>query len=155
MNETSVTVVGNVVAEPILRHTKEGVPVARFRLASTTRRYDRESASWRDADTLFLGVTCWRGLAENATRSLLKGDCVIATGRLVMRTYDTPEGDRRTAYEVDALAVGPDLSRGTATLARTAQGAGDEAADPAGPAGSAAPAGQDQAASLAAEQPAA
>jgi single-strand DNA-binding protein len=118
VNETTVTVVGNLVDDPTLRQTESGVEVAGFRVASTSRRYDRESGRWVDAGTLFLPVSCWRSLAANVGASLGKGDPVIVTGRLFTRTYER-DGQTRTSYDLEALAVGPDLARGRATFQRT------------------------------------
>jgi single-strand DNA-binding protein len=87
MNDTMITIVGNVVDEPKLRETKSGVKVLSFRIASTSRRYDREQERWVDNESLFATVTCWRWLAENVAASLHKGQPVIATGKLYTREY--------------------------------------------------------------------
>jgi single-strand DNA-binding protein len=120
VNETIVTVVGNLVDDPTLRQTDSGVEVAGFRVGSTSRRYDRETGRWVDAGTLFLHVTCWRALGANVAASLGKGDPVVVSGRLFTRTYER-DGQTRTSYELDALAVGPDLARGRASFQRTAR----------------------------------
>ena len=117
MNETTVTVVGNLVDDPRLRQTENGVVVANFRVASTSRRYDRDSGRWIDAGSLFLNVTCWRALGDNVAASLHKGDPVLVAGRLFTRTYQR-DGQVRSSYDVDATAVGPDLARGTAVFQR-------------------------------------
>ncbi len=122
MFDTHVTVVGNVVAEPRLAHTKDGHPVASFRLASTPRRLDRVTGEWRDGETLFIGVTCWRALAENVVISLKKGSSVIVMGKLSIRPYETKDGDKRQSVDIDARAVGPDLGRAVAVIKRTERG---------------------------------
>lgn len=155
MRETTLTVVGNVVDTPQRRKTDGGHSVANFRIASTARRYDRGDGQWIDGDSLFLNVTCWRALAENVDRSVVQGDPVIVTGRLYTRSYEV-EGQRRSAYELDAHAVGLDLSRGTAQFTRSKpaveptyevnDGPGTEPdGDPATPPGSAADAASEQA----------
>ena len=111
MNDTMITIVGNVVDEPKLRETKSGVKVLSFRIASTSRRYDREQERWTDNESLFLTVTCWRWLAENVAASLHKGQPVIATGKVYTREYRVDEAVR-ASYEMDAEAVGHDMSRG-------------------------------------------
>jgi single-strand DNA-binding protein len=118
VNETSVTVVGNLVDDPRLRSTDAGVDVASFRVASTSRRYDRESRRWVDSASLFLSVSCWRTLAGNAVASLRKGDPVVVTGRLSTRTWEK-DGQVRSSCELEAVAVGPDLARGTAVFRRS------------------------------------
>lgn len=113
MNDTHLTIVGNVVDEPRLRTTTTaGIPVVSFRVASTSRRLDRETGRWEDSNRLFATVTCWRALAQNAARSLKKGQPVIVTGRFYSREYTTKEETSRVSYEVDAIAIGHDLSRG-------------------------------------------
>lgn len=118
MHEPVVTVVGNVVETPILRHTGAGVEVANFRIASTSRRFDRARNSWVDGGTLFLKVACWRQLGVNTASSLRRGDPVVVSGRLFSRTYET-NGQTRWSYEVEAQTVGHDLTRGTSVFERT------------------------------------
>lgn len=113
MNDTIMTVIGNVVAPPRMRMTKSGHAVTNFRVASTSRRYDTEQGRFVDNSTLFVNVTCWRATAENVALSLQKGQPVVVTGRYYMREYEINE-TVRVAYELEATAVGHDLSRGTA-----------------------------------------
>lgn len=115
MNDTQMTIVGNLVESPKLRKTKNEHYVANFRIASTSRRFDREANAWVDGGTLFVTVTCWRALAENVARSLRKGQPVLVTGRYYQREYERDEA-LRVSYELDATAVGHDLSRGVATF---------------------------------------
>ncbi|HEX6754781.1 MAG TPA: single-stranded DNA-binding protein [Mycobacteriales bacterium] len=133
MNETTVTVIGNLVDDPKLRTTDSGHDLAAFRVASTARRPDSQTGRYADAGSLFLSVTCWRALAGNVTASLRKGDPVIVTGRLTTRTYEK-DGQKRSVCEIEALAVGPDLARGTAAFRRMPRGTAPEtraAAEPA------------------------
>jgi single-strand DNA-binding protein len=122
MLDTYVTVVGNLVADPRLMETEGRPPMASFRLASTPRRYDRAANEWRDGETLFTSVTCWRGLAENVTLSLKKGQSVIVHGRLMKRSYETRNGEQRESVDIDALAVGPELSRVATVVKRIERG---------------------------------
>jgi single-strand DNA-binding protein len=118
MYDTTVTIVGNVVDAPDRRTLESGTTVATFRVASTARRFDKASGRWVDGDSLFLRVTCWRQLADNVKRSLLKGDPVMVTGRLFTRSYEV-NGQRRSSFELEASAVGHDLTRGTTSFHRT------------------------------------
>jgi single-strand DNA-binding protein len=120
MNDTAMTIVGNLVDEPRLRLTKNGHSVASFRVASTSRRFDREQSKWVDNATLFVTVTCWRALAENVVHSLHKGQPVVVSGRYYMREYMVEEATR-AAYELEANAVGHDLTRGTADFRKTSR----------------------------------
>jgi len=65
MNDLMMTVVGNVIRDVDLRFTGNGDPVASFRGASNTRRFDRDSERGIEGDTHYLSVTCWRALATN------------------------------------------------------------------------------------------
>ena len=138
MFDTQVTVVGNLVAEPRLAETKDGQAVASFRLASTPRRFDRGTGEWKDGDTLFTNVTCWRTLAENVYMSLKKGAAVIVIGRLSVRPYETKDGDKRQSVDIDAMAVGPDLGRAPTIIKRV-----ERTAQPPIEAGSAVPSADD------------
>jgi len=111
MLDTQLTIVGNLVAAPRLSFTKDGLAVASFRLASTRRRFDRGTNEWRDLDTVFANVTCWRALAHNVAGSLKRGQSVIVHGRLSVRDYETKEGQQRQSVDIDAIAVGADLAR--------------------------------------------
>jgi single-strand DNA-binding protein len=124
LNETFVTVVGNLVDDPKLRTIEAGQELASFRIASTSRRFDRDTGRWVDSGQLFLGITCWRTLATNATTSLRKGDPVIVNGKLTTRTYEK-DGQTRSVCELEALAIGPDLARGTAVFRRSPRPAED------------------------------
>jgi single-strand DNA-binding protein len=117
MYETVVTIVGNLVDEPRMRTTDSGIEVAGFRIASTSRRFDRQSGEWVDGASVYLGVTCWRALGINVVASLTKGDPVVVYGKLQTRQYEK-DGQTRSSYELDAFAVGPDLGRGTASFRR-------------------------------------
>jgi single-strand DNA-binding protein len=120
MNDTVMTVVGNLVDEPRMRVTKNGHSVANFRVASTSRRYDSEQSKWIDNGTLFVTVTCWRALAENVHTSLHKGQPVVVSGRFYMREYTVEEATRAT-YELEATTVGHDLTRGVAEFQRVSR----------------------------------
>jgi single-stranded DNA-binding protein len=92
MSETTLTMAGNLVADPELRYTPAAVAVVNFRIAST-ERYKGENG-WQDGDTAYMSCTAWRGLAENVAESARRGDRVIVTGRIKQRTYETRERAR-------------------------------------------------------------
>jgi single-strand DNA-binding protein len=119
--DTYMTVQGNLTADPVGRTTANGATVVNLRVASNSRRFDRESGEYRDGDPMYIGVTCWRGLAANVLASLRKGDSVVVFGKFLMRTYEAKDGGQRTVYEIDAYSVGPDLSRWPADLRRPAR----------------------------------
>jgi single-strand DNA-binding protein len=124
MYDTYVTLVGNLLTAPEWRRTTNtGSLVAHFRVASTARRMDRASGKWVDGNSLRVRVTCWRKLAEGAASSLMTGDPVIVVGRMYTRDWTDGEGQHRTLYELEAVAVGHDLSRGRARFVRNRPGA--------------------------------
>jgi single-strand DNA-binding protein len=117
--DTTITVIGNLTADPELRFTPSGAAVANFTVASTPRTFDRQSNEWKDGDTLFLRCSIWREAAENVAESLTKGTRVIVSGRLVQRSYETREGEKRTVYELQVDEVGPSLRYASAKVTRT------------------------------------
>jgi single-strand DNA-binding protein len=123
--DTPITVVGNLVADPELRFTPSGQPVATFRVASTPRVMDRQTNEWKDGDSLFLTCNVWRQAAENVAESLQRGMRVIVTGRLKQRNYETKEGEKRTVYEVEVDDVGPSLRNASAKVNRVSRGGGE------------------------------
>lgn len=121
MNDVMMTLVGNVIRDVDLRFTKDGNPVASFRIASNTRRFDRENERWIEGDTHYVSVTCWRNLASNVASSIKKGMPVVVYGRLRSREVERPCGETSHIVryqDVEAFAVGPDLARGTAEFTR-------------------------------------
>ncbi|MFE1646223.1 single-stranded DNA-binding protein [Microbacterium sp. P01] len=122
--ETIITVVGNLTADPELRYTQGGLPVANFTIASTPRNFDRASNEWKDGEALFLRASVWREFAEHVAGSLTKGSRVVATGRLKQRSYETKEGEKRTSIELEVDEIGPSLRYATAQITRAASGGG-------------------------------
>ncbi|CAL9416727.1 single-stranded DNA-binding protein [Streptomyces sp. enrichment culture] len=126
MNDTLVTVVGNVATNVEYRETPTG-GVARFRFAATARRWDRERAAWTDGPTSFYTVSAWRQLGANLAASVTVGEPLVVHGRLRVREEQSatgpggqggPGGQRRTFVDIDAVAVGHDLARGTSAFRR-------------------------------------
>ncbi|MBM0231836.1 single-stranded DNA-binding protein [Micromonospora sp. STR1_7] len=119
MFDTYVTIVGNVLTTPEWRRTTQSnTLVANFKVASTARRLDRDSGRWVDGNSLRVRVNCWRKLAEGVAASVMIGDPVVVCGRLYTRDWTDDAGNHRTLYELEAVAVGHDLSRGRARFLR-------------------------------------
>ncbi|MER6731104.1 single-stranded DNA-binding protein [Streptomyces puniciscabiei] len=120
MNETIVCVVGNVATQPVYRESAVG-PSARFRLAVTARYWDREKSAWADGHTNFFTVWANRQLASNVAACVEVGQPLVVQGRLKVRT-ETRDGQQQWASaDIDAVAIGHDLSRGTAAFQRSAR----------------------------------
>lgn len=142
MSKPILTLVGNLTGDPELRFTPSGAAVANFTVADTPRTYDAATREWKDGETLFQRCTVWREAAENVAETLTKGMRVIVQGELTARTYETREGQKRTATDLAVLAVGPDLRYASATVTRNARGGGSGSSG-GGFTRTAAPAGED------------
>ena len=121
--DNAIIVVGNLTDDPELRFTPQGVAVANFRIA-VSRRVKDESGNWKDGDTSFFKVNCWRQLAENVAESLTRGSRTMVAGRLRMRQWETQEGEKRSVVEIEADEVGPSLKWATAKVEKTSRGGG-------------------------------
>ncbi|MEH0578964.1 single-stranded DNA-binding protein [Streptomyces sp. B21-108] len=121
-NEVQITICGNVVSEPELRFTPAGAAVAKFRIASTPRKFDKQTNAWTDGDPLFLGVSVWRAQAEHVAESIAKGMRVVVVGRLTQRSYEDREGVKRTVYEIEADDVAVSLAFATAKVTKAGGG---------------------------------
>lgn len=122
--ECVITVVGNLVEDPELRFTPQGVAVAKFRVASTPRTFDKQTNEWKDGESLFLACSVWRQAAEHVAESLQRGMRVIVQGRLKQRSYEDREGVKRTVYELDVDEVGPSLKLATAKVTKAGSSGG-------------------------------
>ncbi|HLL66815.1 MAG TPA: single-stranded DNA-binding protein [Micromonosporaceae bacterium] len=132
-NDTTLTITGNLIENPDLRFTPNGVAVAKFGVASTPRVFDKASNTYKDGDPLFLTCTAWRQLAENIAESLTKGARVVVTGRLKLSRWETKEGEKRSTYGLDVDEIGPSLRFATAKvqkLTRSTGNSGGPADDP-------------------------
>lgn len=116
--ETSITLIGNLVAVPELRYTSAGVAVCNFTVASTPRSFDKRTNEWVDGTPLFMRCSLWREAAENVTSSLAKGARVIVTGDLKVNNYTDKEDNKRTSIEMNVEEIGPSLRFAEATVRR-------------------------------------
>lgn len=113
-----VTVSGLVATTPRHLVTQDGLPITSFRMAASHRRFDRTANKWVDGETNWFTVTAFRQLAINSAGSISKGERVLVTGKLRVRDWDN--GERAgTSVEVEAEALGHDLTWGTAVFTRT------------------------------------
>ena len=129
MYETTLTVLGRVATTVTQVTFNDGGLKASFRLASRERRFDRDQQTWVDGPQLFLGVVCWRNLADRVVAALRVGDPVIVRGKLRTREYEK-DGQMHTVVEVEATSIGPDLARCSASvLRRDTEAAGDGGVD--------------------------
>lgn len=140
MPANSVTLIGNLVDDPELRFTPNGVAMAKVRFA-VNRRYQDRNGEWQE-NTSFFGGTLWRDAAENCAESLTKGARVIVTGRLEQRSWETKDGDKRSVVEVAIDEIGPSLRWATAAVTRSPR-AGDSYGGGAQPTTPAAPVARD------------
>lgn len=120
MNDTVVTVVGNAATDVVCKESASGGPVARFRLAAAGRHWDRARETWVTGPTSFYTVWARRSLAVNLAESVRTGEPLVVRGRLRVREEEY-QGQRRTSADIDATAVGHDLSRGTSVFRRVSR----------------------------------
>lgn len=113
--ETTLTIVGNLTADPELRFTQSGAAVASFTVASTPRTFDRQSGEWKDGDALFMRCNVWRQVAENVAESLKRGNRVLVQGRLRQRSYEV-DGQKRSVVELEVDEIGPSLRYAQASV---------------------------------------
>jgi single-strand DNA-binding protein len=114
----NVTLVGFVATEPKVNYASGGVPVAHMRIGSTPRKLDRETGEWKDGETNFYSVSCWRSLASNSAFCLRKGQPVIVAGKLRVNHWENRNGEQRSEVQVEAETIGFDLNRGVAQFSR-------------------------------------
>ena len=124
MSGNSVTLVGNITRDPELRYTPTGAATCQFGLAVNRRWQNRQTSEWEEA-TSFFNVVAWREMAENAGETLTKGARVIVTGRLEQRSWETPDGEKRSVVEVVADEIGPSLRWATAQVVRNERRSAD------------------------------
>jgi single-strand DNA-binding protein len=115
--DNTVTLVGNITDDPELRFTPSGAAVANFTVA-VNRRFQRDG-QWEDRLDGFFRCNCWRDMAENVAESLHKGARVVVVGRLQQRSWDDPEGNKRSTIEVQVDEVGPSLRWATASVQKS------------------------------------
>jgi single-strand DNA-binding protein len=127
MSGNTVVLVGNLTRDPELRYTPAGAATCQFGLAVNRRWQNRQTSEWEEA-TSFFNVVAWREMAENAGESLTKGSRVIVTGRLEQRSWETPEGEKRSVVEVVADEIGPSLRWATAQVVRNERRSADAGA---------------------------
>ena len=116
-----VTLVGFVAQDPLQRPTKDGVLVTDLRVGATPRVQDRVTNQWRDGETSYYDVSCWRRLGDHVRASLHKGDPVMIKGKFRSRTFTDKAGVSRTVIDIVADTVGHDLNRGVANYLRQPQ----------------------------------
>lgn len=104
----TITLVGNLTADPELKFTNNGAAVVNFTVAHTPRVYDKASQEWKDGDALFMRCALWREHAENVAESLTRGSRVIVVGRIKQRNWEK-DGEKRSTVELDVDEIGPAL----------------------------------------------
>jgi single-strand DNA-binding protein len=128
MNDT-ITVCGIIATEPRHLVTDTGIAITSMRLASPSRRWDRQTSTWTNGATNWYTVTAFRSLAANVHKSLKKGDRVVVTGRVRIRTWER-DGRGGTSIEIDAEGLGHDLAWGISNWIRVPRHANEATAAP-------------------------
>lgn len=113
-----ITVTGLVATTPRHLVTQDGLPITSFRLAASSRRFDRSQNKWIDGETNWFTVTSFRQLAINVSTSVNKGERIMVNGKIKVRDWDNGERNG-TSVEIDADALGHDLTWGNSAFTRT------------------------------------
>jgi single-strand DNA-binding protein len=124
VQETRITVIGNLAADPVYRRIEGGRMVTNFRIGTTPRLRNREDGSWADGATSWWSVSCFGPLADNTARSLRKGERVVVTGSAWVDQWTTEEGGvarTGTTARITADTVGHDLAWGVSSFVRQAR----------------------------------
>lgn len=138
MADNNITLVGNLTRDPELRYTPSGQPMCKLGIAVNRKWQNRTTSEWEE-QTSFFNIVAWRELAENAGESLAKGSRVVVTGRLEQRSYETPDGEKRSVVEVVADDIAPSLRWATAKVERNERRGADGASSDGGGPGAARP----------------
>lgn len=125
--DTTFTIIGNLTSDPELHFTSSGIAVANVTIASTPRSFNKQANEWKDGETLFMRGSLWRQPAENAAESFSRGMRVIASGRLVQRSFDTKEGEKRTVVEMEIDEIGPSIRYATVKVNKAERSGGSSA----------------------------
>ena len=122
--------IGNLTEDPEVRVTPNGTAVANLTIATTARRYDRQSQVWVDGDTTYVKLVVWNEQAESVADSLHKGMRVIVHGRWTQRTYESRSGEKHTALEVRVDEIGPSLRWASAEVKKVQRTTAAATAEP-------------------------
>lgn len=117
MSEATLTLVGNIVTEPVTRFTNAGEQVISFRMAANNGYYDRTLNEWKNSSTFYVSASCWGKIAERIHEKFQKGDPVIARGKLSTTDYEV-DGVTRNDVDFKVAAIGPDMARSAFTVTR-------------------------------------
>lgn len=123
-----VTIVGNLTEDPEVKSLQDGTKVTNFSIASTDSRFDKETNSYKDGETVFYRASAWRRDAENIGASLKKGNRVIAVAKVKPNPYTTKGGDAVTTFEFEIQEIGASLAFATVTVTGNPKGQGGNAA---------------------------
>ena len=129
MNDLTITVTGWVATDPKLVLTREenGTDMCSFRVAQTSRRFDRPTNEWVDVATEWFTVRVFRDAAHPVRRSIKTGQPVIVQGRLRTHEWATSAGEARWDLQIDATSVGHDLTKGVGDFQRATVASGSDA----------------------------
>ena len=96
-----VILIGNLGADPEVRHLQNGAAVANFRIATSETYKDRQTGEKRE-QTEWHAIVAWRGLAEIVEKYLRKGSKVYVEGKLRTRQWQDKDGNTRYTTEIHA-----------------------------------------------------
>ena len=125
-NETVITVIGNLTADPELRTLQNGANVVNFTIAATPRTFNRQTNQWENGAALFMRCTAWNELASNIAGTCTMGLRFIALGILRQRSNKENAGSDRSVIELTVNEIGPSLRYATAQVSKNNQNGGQQ-----------------------------
>ena len=132
MADNTITIVGNITRDPELKFLNSGQASVKIGVAVSRRWQNRQTQEWEER-TSYFDVVSYGPMAENVANSLAKGSRVLVTGRLEQRSWETPEGDKRYAIEINADEIAPSLRWATAVVNKTPRPEGSGFSGPSRP----------------------
>ena len=123
MPDNSITVVGNVTRDPELKFLNSGQAAVRLSIAVNRRWMNKQTNDWEERVSYF-EVQAYGQLAENVANSVTRGARVLVTGRLEQRSWDTPEGEKRSAVEINADEIASSLRYATTVITKNPRAEG-------------------------------
>lgn len=102
-----IGLLGNLTRDPELKYTNEGVAICEMGLAVSRKWTDKEGRENENVD--FFNITCWNSMAENCASSLKKGDRVLISGHMNLRSWENKEGKKFNIINITADAIAASL----------------------------------------------
>ena len=98
-----------IVQPPELRAGQDGKPWAKVRGVAKDRKYNSNTSEWEDGEPCYLDIVCGGKMAENLIESVVVGDCILVSGTLTQREWESADGKKQKAYSLRAKEIAVSL----------------------------------------------